>query len=406
MIAWTLAALGWGAAMALTASPAGSTDAPEAAVPDASAADKEDPPTEPPPRGSEPQRVPDRDLPPPEPEPQPNPEPEPDPLPEPEPGVDPEPKVEPEPAPPAAPTTAGRPVTAAPFGQLGVANREVELKVGGDLVIAPRCKGGGEGCSGGRIGFATRFPVTQTSTSGGGRSAFDALDGFAGSWRVGLIGDFIRDTTAMDGPAKFWMLTVGAEWGVQTFHWFPGAGDDEVSATRHSFDVLTRFLHYVHAPRRYRVAPQVLVRYARDWAGARPVGVLQPAEGGAPQIAIDRVIQSPGARPALIVTVPVLFSVQRGRVLSQLGFGPALSWAAAGDPDGYGPLGDDHVVRLESWLYWYPAGNSGLEGSKINVRIGAAPYIDAFVRGRAPGDPQVVPGALLEVKVGVRGYEF
>jgi hypothetical protein len=368
-------------------------------------------PTDEPARGpqgaDEPQRVPDDRAPEPEPEPEPRPE-EPDPLPEPEPMPEPPPEVPPEPAPEPEPEptdTSSRRVTAAPFGELGVAHREAELKLGGDLVIAPKCRRGGPGCSGGRIGFAARFPVTETSTSGGGRNSVNALDGFAGGWRVGLIGDFIRDTTGATGPAKFWMLSLGIEWGVQTWHWFPDAGPDESSATRHSFDVLGRFLHYLHEPRRFRVAPQILVRYARDYAGARPVGVLQPAEGGAPEIAIDRVIDAPGARPAFIATAAALFSIQRGRVMRQLGFGPALSWAAAGDRDGYDPFDAEHTMRLESWIYWYPAGASYLEGAKTNVRIGVAPYVDAFLR-RVEGTPQVVPGALLEVKIGVRGYEY
>ena len=338
--------------------------------------------------GEDPPRLPDDGDPEPEPEPEPRPRP-------------PEPEPEREPA----PKTPARTVTAAPFGRLGVGHREVELKVGGDLVIAPRCRDGGPACNGGRIGFAARFPVTETSTSGGGRTSVNALDGFAGGWRVGLVGDFIRDTTRMDGPAKFWMLTLGIEWGVQTFHWFPEAGPDETSSTRHSFDALGRFLYYIHAPRRHRVAPQVLVRYTRDYAGARPVGVLQPAEDGVPEIAIDRIIDAPGARPAFILTAATLFSVQRGAVLRQLGFGPALSWAAAGDRTGYDPFDLEHTLRLESWIYWDPAGDAYLEGPKTNVRIGVAPYVDAFLR-RVEGTPQVVPGALLEVKVGVRGYEY
>jgi hypothetical protein len=334
-----------------------------------------------------------------EPEPRPEPEPEPQPRPEPEP----QPVPEPQPAP--APTKDPS-VGASPFGKLDTANRQAQIEVGGDLLFGPRC-GRGAGCNGGRLGVRARFPVTQSSTSGTGRSSSDALSGFPGAWRVGLIGDFIRDTTEATGPAKFWMLTAGIEWGVQTFGWVPLSDPQERSQTRHSFDVLGRYLYYLHEPKRYRVAPQLLVRYARDWAGAASVGVVEPSAEGVPDIAVDRVISAPGTRPAFIVTAPVLFSIQRGgRVLPQLGFGPALSWASVGAADGYSPFGDIHTVRAESWLYWYPAGNRGLEGHKANVRIGVAPFVDVFVQGRGPGQPQVNPGALVEVKVGVRGYEY
>jgi hypothetical protein len=386
------------------------TPAPTAGLPDASpGADADttaptDAETTPPAEGrvptEEPGRVPTEDPPP-----RADPEPEPEPEPEPPPRADPEPVPEPTPPPPPAETPTS--VAASPFGELSTANREVQIELGGDLLFGPNCREGRSACNGGRLGARGRFPVTESSTSGTGRSSVDALNGFSGAWRVGLVGDFIRDTTEPTGPAKFWMLTAGIEWGVQTFSWLPLDGEPEQSRTRHSFDVLGRYLHYVHAPRRYRVAPQVLVRYARDWAPAQAVGVLQPSEAGGPDVAIDRVISGPGARPAFVVTVPVLFSIQRGeRVLPQLGFGPALSWASVGDVDGYSPFGDIHTMRAESWLYWYPAGTGGLEAQKANVRIGVAPYLDVFLRGRQPGQPQVAPGALLEVKVGVRGYEY
>ena len=43
---------------------------------------------------------------------------------------------------------------------------------------------------------------------------------------------------------------------------------------------------------------------------------------------------------------------------------------------------------------------------KTNVRIGVAPDMDAFVAGGAAGQPTTNFGALVEVRVGVRGYEY
>ncbi len=345
-----------------------------------------------------------------------------EPRPEPEPTTEPEPEPRPSPEPTPAPVTEpedaeppDRPrddpddpeVGAAPFGEIATANRSAQIEVGGDLLFGPRCRGESTKCNGGRLGARGRFAVTESSGSGASRASVDALNGFPGAWRVGLVGDFIRDTTEQTGPAKFWMLTAGVEWGVQTFSWVPLGETDERSQTRHSFDVLGRYLHYVHEPRRYRVAPQILARYTRDWDPARSVGVLEPTPDGGPDIAVDRIIEAPGARPAFVVTVPVLFSIQRGgKVLPQLGFGPALSWASVGDENSYQPFGSVHTVRAESWLYWYPAGTTGLEGQKANVRIGVAPFLDVLVQGRQPGAPQVNPGALVEVRVGVRGYEY
>jgi hypothetical protein len=124
------------------------------------------------------------------------------------------------------------------------------------------------------------------------------------------------------------------------------------------------------------------------------------------------IIDAPVATPVFAVTVPVLVSVQSGkgragRVFSQMGFGPAVSYAAAGTSRGYTPFDDLHVLRFESWIYWYPLGKSAqLAATKPNARIGVSPFVDVFVAGRDPGQPTVDFGVLAEVKVGVRGYEY
>ena len=112
------------------------------------------------------------------------------------------------------------------------------------------------------------------------------------------------------------------------------------------------------------------------------------------------------------VTVPVLLSVHSGKgrfgnALSQLGFGPAVSYAVAGSDRGYNPFNDIHVLRFETWLYWYPVGKAGeLATSKPNVRMGVSPLLDVFIAGREEGQAVVDYGLLVEVKVGVRGYEY
>jgi hypothetical protein len=83
-----------------------------------------------------------------------------------------------------------------------------------------------------------------------------------------------------------------------------------------------------------------------------------------------------------------------------------VRWAAAGSVGGYNPFDRTHVIRGEFWLYWYPIGTEGLDVQKTNVRIGVSPFVDGFVAGRAPGQPATNAGALVEVKLGVRGYEY
>ena len=290
---------------------------------------------------------------------------------------------------------------------LDVADGSAELDVGADLIFKPRCNDKG-GCNGGRLGLVVKLPVTSRSPTGGDRAMADAMGGFSSSWRLGILGEYLRDATKMTGPSVFYLLTAGFDFGIQSFRHFPGGGDVSERNTKASIAGLLRFLAYVHQPRRSRVAPQFLVTYSRNWAGAPAVGVSLPStDPDAPIFTRDKVIDAPGARPAFTATLPVLFSVQRGKyVLPQLGFGPTVRYAAAGGIDGYNPFNAGHTVRGEFWLYWYPIGTEGLELQKTNARIGVSPFVDAFVAGRGPEQPALNYGALVEVKVGARGYEY
>jgi hypothetical protein len=311
----------------------------------------------------------------------------------------------------------GSEVSPAPFAQLDVADRGSELDLGGDLTIGPVCKDETSSvCSNYRVGLRARLPVTQSSASGTGRAAVDSLNGFAGAWRVGGVFDWIRDVTPeeSESPSKFYMLSLEAGWGMQTFQFAPDGGVmPPRKETRHSVHTLARFLAYVHPPRKTRVAPQVIVRYDRQWSAADPVGVLLD-DGNAStfMFTVPVIIDGPVTTPVFAVTVPVLVSVQSGKgragkVLSQFGFGPAVSYAAAGQSRGYTPFDDVHVLRFESWIYWYPLGKAGqLAATKPNTRIGISPFVDVFAAGRNPGEPTVDFGVLAEVKVGVRGYEY
>ncbi len=357
---------------------------------------------------TEPPRDP-RDPPEPDPPPEPEPEPAPEPAPEPQPEPPPLPEPLPTPGDDATPRAPGRDrLRGAPNVDIDVTGRSSTVALGGDLVFMPRCKDGKDACNGGRLGFQARLPVTQESPSGARRASVDALGGFVSSWRVGLLGEYLRDVTAMTGPAVVYLVGADVDWGVQTFHYFPGAGTVEAKRTRHSIKGLVRFVAYVHQPRRYRIAPQLVVRYDRNWSGANPVGIVVPAaDAGDPDTTTDAVLDGPQTRPVMTFTLPMPFTIQRGKkVLPQLGFGPTMRYAVAGAPGGYNPFGSGHTLRGELWLYWFPTGQEGLDVQKTNVRIGAAPYVDAFIAGRAAGQPSTAFGALIEVRVGVRGYEY
>lgn len=376
--------------------------------------DPDPPPPDPPPDPTDPDPPPEPTDPDPPPEPEPVPEPEPEPTdgggggdggvegPEDGPGIDDEPRPE---------------IKPTPFAQLDVADRASEIELGGDLTIGPVCKDDESAvCNNYRVGLRARLPVTQSSTSGSGRAAIDSLGGLSGSWRVGGVFDWIRDQTSedSDAPATFTMVSLEAAWGVQTFRFSPDGGVMAPSKeTRHSIHTLLRLLYYRYPPRKTRVAPQALIRYDRQWFNDDPVGVLfDDGDPTTPAFTVPTIIGAPVTTPVFAVTVPVLVSIQSGKgragkVLSQLGLGPAVSYAAAGSDRGANPFDDVHVLRFESWLYWYPLGKAGqLATSQPNVRVGISPFVDVFVVGREPGEPTTDFGVLAEVKVGVRGYEY
>lgn len=343
----------------------------------------------------------------------------PDPLPEPggdlpDPGPSPEPEPQgeepaqegPEEPPPNPSRPPDRRTRGAPNVDVDVSDKAASIDLGGDLIIKPRCNDKG-GCNGGRVGFVARFPVTALSPTAGQRATVDALNGFTSSWRLGLLGEYLRDATKMDGPAVMYLLTAGVDWGLKTFRYFPNARANPRVRNRHSASALLRFLAYVHKPRRSRVAPQLLVKYDRNWVGAPAVGVILPGlDPTEPIFVPDQIVDGPQTRGVFSATLPVLFSIQRGKVLPQLGFGPTVRFASAGSLSGYSPFGNSATARGEFWLYWYPTGNEGLELQKTNARIGVSPYLDLFVQGRDDDQPATNVGALIEVKVGVRGYEY
>ncbi|MCA9708487.1 MAG: hypothetical protein KDK70_21740, partial [Myxococcales bacterium] len=262
----------------------------------------------------------------PPPDPDPDPDPTPDPVPDPDPPLEPkppEPSPEPEPAPtpdpkggggdgggtvepepggdgePGGDADAGE-VTPAPFAQLDVADRGSEIDLGGDLTIGPLCRNEDRPfvCNNYRVGLRARLPITQSSASGTGRAAADSLNGFAGAWRIGGVFDWIHDATSEDSesPSKFTMLSLQVGWGVQTFRYRPDGGLTDVREreTRHSVSVLGRFLAYVYPPRKTRVAPQVIVRYDRQWADADTVGVLvDDGDPSTPSFTVPTIIDRP-----------------------------------------------------------------------------------------------------------------
>ena len=121
---------------------------------------------------------------------------------------------------------------------------------------------------------------------------------------------------------------------------------------------------------------------------------------------LENTLTEEGFRPGT-VTLLVLFTIQRGKwILPQLGFGPTLRYAVSGRSGEINPFSRQQTLRGELWIYWYPVGRDGLELPKTNVRIGLAPYVDGILSGRTADDPRARFGALIEVKLGVRGYEY
>jgi hypothetical protein len=233
----------------------------------------------------------------------------------------------------------------------------------------------------------------------GADSTTAQLDRSTTSWRLGVRA--ARRWGTLPPPSEggrifTFQLSALAEWGHAVFEYFPDGV--ETDRRREAEDSLAAELQAAGLLARHesgaQAAPQLRVRYARDWRAADQVGVVVPGSGTSPSTVKDLVIAAPGAVPELSARVAVPFTFG-----SEIGYGPALMYTARGAPRAWEPGSKVGRLRGEAYLYWFP---SSLKGGG---RIGLGAYADARVHGSDERGAREY-GALLDVRLGANLLEY
>jgi hypothetical protein len=226
------------------------------------------------------------------------------------------------------------------------------------------------------------------------------LDQYSRDWRVGGSVDYQYDWTQATGSAGY--LRVGAlgEWGVSRFGYTP-IGAAERHADEHSFAVEGRVLSWLTrgAAGAWQYAPQLWIRYAREWKSAGKTGIVVPAEDPTMPATVDeRVIGPPVVKPGLGLRLSMPTYLGGDRV--PLAVGPSLAYALLGQAGDFDPGARSGRVRAELWLYYFP-----FVRKLTNIRVGVAPFLDARTHGSDALEPYVY-GVLVQLRVGEAMLEY
>jgi len=224
------------------------------------------------------------------------------------------------------------------------------------------------------------------------------LDRYSSTWRGIVSADLERDRTRATGPISRWRAGVQMEFGTANYRYYPSGGSSAAVERHGSVAAEIRWFSYSTEARPAAVqwAPQVCLRFAREWTKGDLVGVVVPGSGGAPSTVKNLVITPPSGTPQLAVRVAVPTYLGRGL----MGFGPAFTYALSGDRGRWNPTTKSGRAGLETWVFYFPT----QEGA-TNLRLGAAPFVSYRTHG-SDAFSQWEYGALLQVRVGTAALEF
>lgn len=182
------------------------------------------------------------------------------------------------------------------------------------------------------------------------------------------------------GPSPDWSSFLGIEglYGPQKFNFYPDGGAAKKSVFTHSFDTsLSGYVH--HTPKGSATwALQGKVGYAKDWKASDKAGIV----GDDGLVRTQKVVDAPSAETTLLARA---FFYRPWAAGSPLAFGPTLAYSAESK---------SKIGRLELWVFYLPL------GAPANLRVGVAPFVDAYFAGKNKDGNQLEPGLLFQVKFG------
>jgi hypothetical protein len=287
-----------------------------------------------------------------------------------------------------------------PYGKLSASVANAQVEAGADLVWnnAPRKIPPPAGASKDWREWQLRL-FGRVPTTGGGDSTRTQLDRETQTWRLGARvahGTSTIRPPSEGGGGSTWAASLQAEYGYARFEYFPsGVETDRQHKSGQSVAFEAQWMQFHPLPRSGRqVAPQLRVRYARDWRAADEVGVVVPGAAGAPATVQDLVIAPPDVKPELSGRIAVPFTFG-----GEFGYAPAVMYTASGSSGDWGPGSKIGRVRGEAFVYWFPATVTG------GGRVGLGAYVDRRVRGTDTRD-ETEYGALLDVRLGANLLEY
>ncbi|MGH1340232.1 MAG: hypothetical protein ACRBN8_01675 [Nannocystales bacterium] len=237
--------------------------------------------------------------------------------------------------------------------------------------------------------------------------------------RAELAADGVR--RAADGncgalPSGWQVRLIGsAELGGQSYAWRPLDESTPVERARYSGAAQLTLDAFVtdrpdrtdHEVTGWAYGPALTARYSQEWRDANEVGILDSAvlqDPGVGEVALDsRIVGAPSTAPTFSLRLFSYFNPPTAE--RRFAFGPAVAstWVGQGQVTEsiHTPFGEQLVVRAEAWLYFMPT-----DAGSVNTRLGIAPFFDATVMGRDPGDPVVDSGALFSFQVGKPVFRY
>lgn len=224
------------------------------------------------------------------------------------------------------------------------------------------------------------------------------IDRFSQTFHVGIRG--ARSWDSLCG-AREQRLSVATEYGFGRYEYSPnGDAAAKQDPIEHSFDLVAeyrdaRFRHGCGTRNRENdVAPQIRLKYARDWKTSDKVGVVIPGMPPGPETTKDLVISPPTVSPALELRVAVPFTFG-----SEFGYAPSVAYTARGNDGAWAPGGKVQRLHFEAFFYWFPAGTTG------GGRIGISPFVDIRTHGMDDLH-QVEYGGLIDLRFATNLLEY
>ncbi len=201
------------------------------------------------------------------------------------------------------------------------------------------------------------------------------IDQYTSDWRIVLAAEIEKSVTKETGPSKEFRFGIQAEWGTKDFKYFAnGNANDERSEEQHSFAVELKGMSFYgkEGAGGQQLAPNLKIRYSRDWKEADKVGIVIPSNDDGPAVVKDMIIAPPSTYPRLSLAFALPYYPGKEKSII---YAPALYYDFIGELNKYSPFKGSARLRIEGWLFYYFDINSK------NVRIGVAPFLSIRTQG-------------------------